>query len=84
MGEKRRRRTNRSLEEWRRLCEELQASGKTKEEFCRSRGIPASSIQKWVRLFGGGKGFIEVGTKPRSVTTVEVVFPDGLVVRIGG
>ena len=79
-----RRRTNRSEEEWFRLVSEQGRSGQTQEGYCREVGISPTSFQRWRQRLerkGAGK-FIEVQSESRPAAKVELEVPGGVTLRI--
>ena len=80
-----RRRTNRSEQEWFRLVSAQERSGQTQEQYCRSIGISPTSFQRWRqrRQRRDTAKFIEV--KPESSSAgakVELEVPGGVTLRI--
>jgi hypothetical protein len=54
-------RIHRSLQEKRELVAELKASGLTKTEWCKAKGICASSVRRWILRLESADG-VEAGT----------------------
>ena len=71
-----RRRVRRNRAQWRQLLERFAASGQSREEFCRARGLTLSSFERWRRalgqpaaartLSGGEPLFLELTTDARA------------------
>ncbi len=79
----------RSEEEWRGIFRRLESSGLTQREFCEKENLSLASLHKWQKKLGGveeGPSFIEVSAAPSvgKQSAVELRFPSGLVVSIGG
>ncbi|MBR9871472.1 MAG: hypothetical protein GYB26_10060 [Gammaproteobacteria bacterium] len=48
---KRRRRVDRTQEQWKAMLNVYDNSGLTKAEFCKQQGIATSSLQRWLKFF---------------------------------
>ena len=75
------------------LIEKANQSNVTKKQFCRHEGIPLSVFYYWQKKHKKGsqstsKGFlpVEINSKPPPQThsTVEIAFPNGVIVRFEG
>ena len=73
--------------EWRELLALFESSDLRQCEFCKQEGVSVTSFQYWKRKLApeGAKTFVEL---PRLAASsrpsgVELVFPDGLVLRVG-
>ncbi len=86
-------RIRRSPAEWEALLTRFEASGRGREDFCRSEGLGRSTFHKWHRKLRPqefpqqpAKEFIEVTptTDRTGGWTVEIELPDGTVARVRG
>jgi len=75
------------------LIEKFNQSNVNKKQFCRQEGIPLSVFYYWQKKHKKenqsiSKGFlpVEINSKPPSQThsTVEIAFPNGVIVRFEG
>ncbi len=80
----------RTESQWREVLEKFDVSGLSQMAFCEREGVAQTSFQKWRRKLLSKKAkdigpFVELPAQPSPATTaVELSFPSGLVVRIGG
>lgn len=77
----------RTRQEWHKLISEQELSGQTQSNFCRERGISLSALNNARNRLRNKPDFIEVS--PVEITRVqswtgEVVFPNGVTVRVRG
>jgi hypothetical protein len=65
--------------------ERFESSGKPEGEFCAAEGIARTSFQKWRRKLEGGSAarFVELPAAVAKRSEVELMFPNGLVLRVG-
>jgi len=79
----------RSSQQMQVLIDKFNRSNVSKKQFCRQEGIPISVFYYWQKKFkqngqSSGKGFlpVEVNHKPTIQSSVEISFPNGVVVRL--
>lgn len=74
-------------EEMFKLIEDYRTSGKSQKEFCREFGIKPSTFGYWVRKKrlkeANGNGFIKIDTSSASLETLEICYPNGVMLRLG-
>ena len=73
------------------LIDKFNRSNVSKKQFCRQEGIPISVFYYWQKKVKqtrkpSDKGFlpVEVNHKPTIQSSVEISFPNGVVVRLEG
>ena len=75
-----------SSEEMFKLIEDYRTSGKSQKEFCREFGIKPSTFSYWIgkkRLKeANGNGFIKIDASLASSQTLEVCYPNGVMLRV--
>ena len=77
----------RAASEWRKIIAEQSQSGQTQIEFCRERGISISAFSNALTRFRRQASFVEVSpvdVAPPRIWEGEVVFPNGMTVRVRG
>ena len=79
----------RSSQQMQVLIDKFNRSNVSKKQFCHQEGIPISVFYYWQKKFkqtdqSSGKGFlpVEVNHKPTIQSSVEISFPNGVVVRL--
>lgn len=81
-------RSRRSAAEWAGILRQLKESGSTQAEFCRSRGVALTSLQKWARRLKASTSSEFVELTPRvefteeSAWQIEVQLPAGISIRL--
>ena len=79
--------SRRTAEQWQKLIAEQVASGQTQTVFCRERGIAFAAFNNARNRFTEKSGFIEItpANIPRTQSWEgEVVFPNGVTIRVRG
>ncbi len=73
------------------LIDQWRASGQRRDEFCRQHQIKVSTLSYWVTRKNradkerpGGFVRIESAGSPSSADHVEIIYPNGVRLRIGG
>ena len=78
-------RVYRSETEWRVMIESFERSGKSEAEFCGVEKVAPTSFQKWRRKLAGQPvaQFVELPAAVAKRSELELMFPSGLVLRVG-
>ena len=91
MPRKRRRGVRRSEQQWTEILRRFESSDLGSREFCRSNGLPLSSLQRWRSRLGsvGPAKFVELVPAARAAIAVtpwslEVSLPGGASLRFQG
>lgn len=65
-----------------------QESGLTQHKFCQEQGIKPSVFNYWIKKFRdpheASPGFVQMELAPGNAMGIEVLYPNGIVVRLPG
>ena len=78
-------RVYRSESEWRGVIESFERSGRSEAEFCAAENLAPTSFAKWRRKLEGKSAarFVELPAAVTKRSELELMFPSGLVLRVG-
>ena len=73
------------------LIEKSNQSNVSKKQFCQQEGIPLSVFYYWQKKYkqatqAPDKGFlpVEISSKPQAQGSIEITFPNGVILRLKG
>lgn len=73
------------------LIEKSNQSNVSKKQFCQQEGIPLSVFYYWQKKYkqasqAPDKGFlpVEISSKPQAQGSIEITFPNGVILRLEG